>query len=119
MDEQQTSTQKVAPEIPLLEAGYPVSYDAMYPESSSRLWALATLLFFIGKMIVLIPHAIILYVLSFVSIIVAILAQVVVLITGKYPRPLFDFVVGFTRWQVRVNAFALGITDKYPPFTFK
>lgn len=100
-------------------AAYPVTLDISYPERSSRLWALGTLLFFIPKMIALIPHIIIIYVLSFVATIVMIIGQIVVLFAGRYPRSLFNFVVGVTRWQTRVNAFMIGLTDNYPPFTFK
>jgi hypothetical protein len=39
--------------------------------------------------------------------------------TGKYPRGLFDFQVGVIRWNFRVNCWVIGLTDKYPPFSFK
>ncbi|MCH8748587.1 DUF4389 domain-containing protein [Patescibacteria group bacterium] len=98
---------------------YPVTLEIPYPEHPSRLWALGTLLFFIPKMIALLPHLIILSVLVYLALIVTIIGQVAVLFTGRYPRSLFDIVVGYTRWQTRFTAFYLGLTDKYPPFTFK
>ena len=104
---------------PQLAPGYPVNLDVQYPEHPSRLWALGTLFFLIPKMVVLIPHLIILYVLGFVAMVVAIIGQLAVLFIGRYPRGLFDFVVGFSRWQMRVNGFLMGLTDTYPPFRFK
>jgi hypothetical protein len=41
-----------------------------------------------------------------------------ILFTGKYPRSLFDYVVGVSRWALRVSAYAfLLVTDQYPPFS--
>src|SRR3954463_15943213 len=44
------------------------------------------------------------------------IAAIVLLFTARYPRPLYDLVIGFDRWALRVGAYAGLMTDRYPPF---
>jgi hypothetical protein len=69
------------------------------------------------KWLLAIPHYIVLIFLYLAAIIVVIIAWFAILITGRYPRGLFDFVQGVFRWTNRVTGYAfLLATDRYPPF---
>jgi hypothetical protein len=69
------------------------------------------------KWFLAIPHFIILFFLWIGAFFVVIVAWFAIVFTGRYPRGLFDFVVGVGRWSLRVYAYAfLLITDRYPPF---
>jgi hypothetical protein len=64
------------------------------------------------------PHYVALLFLSIAAALAVIGAWFAVLVTGRYPRPVFDFTEGVLRWGLRVNAYAfLLITDRYPPFS--
>ena len=70
------------------------------------------------KWFLAIPHCVVLGVLFVAAVFMVIVAWLSILFTGKYPKPLFDFVVGVARWSIRVQAYAvLLVTDRYPPFS--
>ena len=69
------------------------------------------------KWFLAIPHLIVLLFLTIAAFFAVVLAWFAILFTGRYPRTLFDFVEGVTRWWLRVEAYAMLLTtDRYPPF---
>ena len=67
-----------------------------------------------------IPHLVVLAFLGLGAVVAVLVAWFAILFTGRYPRGLFDYVVGVGRWALRVQAYAtLLVTDEYPPFTLR
>jgi Domain of unknown function (DUF4389) len=72
------------------------------------------------KWFLAIPHYIVLIVLDVGVVLVVIVAWFAILFTGRYPRGIFDYVVGVMRWSNRVAAYAFVlVTDEYPPFRLR
>ena len=70
------------------------------------------------KWFLAIPHYFVLFFLGIAAIVCVVIAWFAILFTGRYPRGLFDFVVGVCRWSLRVAAYAfLLTTDRYPLFS--
>jgi hypothetical protein len=70
------------------------------------------------KWFLAIPHFIVLAVSSVVAFFAVVIVWFAIPFTGRYPRGLFDFVVGVARWWLRVQAHAtLLVTDRHPPFS--
>jgi hypothetical protein len=91
------------------------SLEIEYPEKSSR--GLLLLRTFFGFIYILIPHGFCLLFLMIGTLFVKMIAFWIVLITGNYPKGMHDYMVGVTRWGMRVNAYYYNLTDTYPPFS--
>jgi hypothetical protein len=101
-------------EYPSTDEDQAVHIEIPYPDARKDLNQWLPLV----KWFLAIPHYIILFFLGIAAIFVVIIAWFAVLFTGRYPKGLFDFVVGVMRWSLRVMAYAaLLTTDEYPPFT--
>ena len=90
-----------------------VTLEFPYPDAKNGLNRWLPLV----KWFLAIPHYIVLLFLGIAAIVCVIIAWFAILFTGRYPRGLFDFVVGVLRWGNRVTAYAFVlVTDQYPPF---
>jgi len=72
------------------------------------------------KWLLAIPHYIVLAFLTLGALVAIVIAWFAVLFTGRFPRGLFNYLVGVGRWSNRVTAYAfILVTDDYPPFSLK
>jgi hypothetical protein len=72
------------------------------------------------KWLLALPHYIVLVFFGLFAVLAVVAAWFSILLTGRYPRALFNFVVGVWRWALRVGAYAfLLVTDRYPPFSLR
>lgn len=112
---------RVSAYIALLRDEYPstdedqaVHIEIPYPDAKEGLNRWLPLV----KWFLAIPHYIILCFLYIAAVVCVVIAWFAILFTGRYPRGLFDFVVGVFRWSLRVAVYAfLLTTDRYPPFS--
>jgi hypothetical protein len=88
---------------------YPITFEADYVERRNRLTS-----FF--RLILAIPLMIWLYVYALVASVAIVIAWFAILITATYPRGLYDFVAGFTRFLARFTAYTVLLCDPYPSF---
>lgn len=103
-------------EFPSTEREQSVHIEMPYPDAQKDLRSWMPLV----KWLLAIPHLLILAFLGIAAVFAVLIAWFAILFTGRYPRGLFDFVVGTGRWGLRVCAYAfLLVTDVYPPFSMK
>jgi hypothetical protein len=104
----------------LLEDQYPPFGDGPYPATMTiadpalprRRLSVAF------RVLLAIPHFIVLVFLMFAWWVTAFIAWLVILVSASYPQPFYDFGLGALRWLIRVEAYMLLLTDEYPPFSF-
>ena len=96
---------------------HPAVLTVEYPEKLSR--GLVVLKALFGWLYVGIPHGIILMLYEIAVGVVLFISFWAILFTGKFPKGMFDFVVGYYRWSWRVGAYLSFLRDEYPPFSGK
>ncbi|MGZ4463630.1 MAG: DUF4389 domain-containing protein [Gaiellaceae bacterium] len=114
---------RIAVYLALMDDRYPstdeqqsVTLELPYPDAKQGLNRWLPLV----KWLLAIPHFIVLALLSIATVVAVVFAWFAILFTGRYPRGLFDFVLGVLRWGNRVTGYAIVlVTDEYPPFRLK
>lgn len=112
--------QRVSAYLYLLRDEYPSTEDRQavdlkipYPDAKTELSRGLPLV----KWLLAIPHIIILAILAIVVFFAIIVGWFAILFTGRLPRSIHDFLVGYLRWSARVYSYAILLTtDRYPPF---
>jgi hypothetical protein len=120
--ELQRFSSRIGVYLALMDDQYPstddyqsVHLDFPYPNAETDLNRWLPLI----KWLLALPHYLILVVLYIAAILGVIMAWFAILVTGTYPRWVFEFVESVMRWSVRVTAYAfILVTDEYPPFRF-
>jgi len=103
-------------EYPSTDDDQAVKVDIPYPDVKKDLNRWMPLV----KWILAIPHIIVLIFIFIAVVFCSVFAWFAILLTGRYPKVVFDFVEGFLRWSLRVNAYMLLLTtDEYPPFRLR
>ena len=103
-------------EYPSTDEEQSVHVQIPYPDTEKELNQWMPLV----KWLLAIPHYVVLCFIVIGVIVCTVVAWIVILLTGRYPKGMFDFVVGAMRWMLRVNAYAILLTtDKYPPFRLR
>lgn len=94
------------------EPDYPVRLTIQHQEEYSRFMPLV-------KWLLAFPHYIVLLVLGIGAFFVLVFSWFAVLITGRYPRGLWNYMIGVLRWSNRLNTYIYLMVDPYPPFSLE
>jgi Domain of unknown function (DUF4389) len=103
----------VDPYPPFGDEPYPTSIEVVEPPSERDAVSVAL------RLILALPHLIVLFFLFVAWFVVSIAAWVVILFTGSYPDAIYQFASGVMRWALRVETYLLLLVDEYPPFSLE
>ena len=98
---------------PFGDGGYPAGFLTFAPpEERDRLS--------VGlRLLLALPHLLAVWALGVGWVLTTLVAWVAILLTGKYPDTLYGYAIGVLRWNTRVEAYLLLLTDEYPPFSLR
>jgi hypothetical protein len=92
-----------------------VRLDVAYPDAAQLQRGLPLV-----KWLLAVPHYVVLAALYLAAVPAVLVAWFAILFTGRFPRAIFDYLVGVGRWTNRVTAYAfILVTDQYPPFRLR
>ncbi len=91
---------------------YPAATFTLDPPDSIARWRV------IGNVILAIPHFIVLYALNIVAELLAFVAWILGVFTGKVPEGILGIIAMYIRYSTRVSVYAAFLKEEYPPFTF-
>jgi Domain of unknown function (DUF4389) len=94
------------------EGPYPARFEAERQAEYNRFLPLI-------KWLIALPHWLVLIFLAIGALFVYVISFFAILITGRYPRGLWDYMTGVSRWAMRVVGYVFLLTDKYPPFSLE
>ncbi len=89
---------------------YPVRVSVEYSKEANRLTT-----FF--RLLMVIPHQIILYFVGIVAFIAMVALWLTIVVTGKRHEGMAGFLASYLRWTTRLNGYTFLLTDEYPPFS--
>jgi hypothetical protein len=98
---------------PFGDGDYPARVLVEFPGQPRDRWSVGL------RIILAIPHLIIVWALSIAWLVTSIIAWFAILFTGAYPESLYRFGSGVMRWSLRVEAYVLLLRDEYPPFSLE
>ena len=98
---------------PFGDAPYPTAITVTEPSAPRDRLSIAL------RLLLALPHILVLVFLLFGWMIVSVIAWFVILFTGSYPASLYPFAAGVMRWALRVETYLLLLVDEYPPFSLE
>jgi hypothetical protein len=96
---------------------FPMGFNIERPPSQSRLTNFPLFIGSLIRILLLIPHLIVLYFFQILASLIYFIATFAILFTGRYPQGMYNLYVGYLRWTANVYGYMLHVYDKYPPFT--